>query len=1056
MKKSILLTLLTVCFNVILLGSNNIKMNTNIPKNGSASISGKVLNISGEELQGISVCLINIDDEPAPYCTVTDSYGNYSFENIVPDRYFVSFYPQGESVYLPEFYNNNEPYTGEKLEINDGDNIVLDNVILEKEAVIQGKILNNNNEPIEYVSVYAQHSEDIFYSNGDTSDKFGNFKIKQLKPGSYILEFRTGSYTEASQYLPEFYNNKQTEESADKIVVSNGDIITTENVYLDLGSSINGKIIDNNKNGIENVHVILLDSEHNWSMNGAYSDTFGNYQINGIKSGSYKIYFSKDYDNVFLPEYYDNKLTFENANIISVNENETINSINATLTMSSSIKGFVKNENGNPAPDTYISVYDEQENYIDCEININENGFYTINGLRSGLYKLYFESTEYISVFYGNEYFFENAEAINVGDNQVIELDTVFLKTGGSIIGTFTNLKEGYPFSGRAYIYNENNKLVKWGYFSGNSFEVKGIPGGKFKLLLDPGIESSYYTQRYYNNKDNIDNADLIEVQTGKTTELNDIYLEVKGAISGKVADEFGNPLDSIVINLYNKENKLINSETTDNSGNYIFHYLPKGFYKVEFNTNYYVNYYLSEFYNSSLTIEEAHLVEVKSGENTENINAKLKINPLNENSITINIPHIANTDGWETNLVFDNSLNHGSLYTLLIYNNINNEPIEIISNYIYKNQREVIKLDKGTCGIILLNKDDNINVKEVFYNTIDKGIAEFQLNNLKNHNLFYTFPKYEAYKLTWMGLALMNLDDEVSNTTLKVYTDSGKLLETKEISLNPKSKIASTLENLFPNIYWRNIAKIEAESSTNISGINISGFKNERLLFTNALPTKTLDTLYIPHIAEEINDWENKLIFDNSNADIKNAIIKFYKNSDLVYTKEIEIKGFQTVTYNINQLNSILGFMPDCGIIEINTDNISVRESFIHKRERGIAEFKLNNSVTSQLIYNFPTYKIEDLTWMGLSIMNTSDKEQTLTLKAYKNGFIVGEKAINIDSKNRTVGLIKNFFDKLTYTQVDRIEVIGTEGLCGLNISGSNWKRLLFSQADNLITNEQ
>lgn len=141
------------------------------------------------------------------------------------------------------------------------------------------------------------------------------------------------------------------------------------------------------------------------------------------------------------------------------------------------------------------------------------------------------------------------------------------------------------------------------------------------------------------------------------------------GAISGKVVNHEGNPLEGINIYIMPIDNESIGRFAwTDLNGQYTVEELSEGNYHVLFST---YGEYLSEYYENQRSLDDAYPVQVSPGVTTANVNATLERpgiirgRVLDQNGMGLpNINVQANSDlggfgGWQTD--------NGGAYTLTL-----------------------------------------------------------------------------------------------------------------------------------------------------------------------------------------------------------------------------------------------------------------------------------------------------------------------------------------------------------------------------------------------------
>ena len=133
--------------------------------------------------------------------------------------------------------------------------------------------------------------------------------------------------------------------------------------------------------------------------------------------------------------------------------------------------------------------------------------------------------------------------------------------------------------------------------------------------------------------------------------------------------------------------------------------------------------------------------------------------------------------------------------------------------------------------------KSGNAIFKGVYLNT-DNGMAEFLLESSLHHKLAYTFPSYNT-SITWNGIVIFNGCAETINVNIKAYKNGNEVGNTG-LSLAPFTKIAQVVGSeggLFPELGIDGFDFIIVETnSDSISGLNISGEGQEKLVFTPAI----------------------------------------------------------------------------------------------------------------------------------------------------------------------------------------------------------------------------
>jgi hypothetical protein len=155
------------------------------------------------------------------------------------------------------------------------------------------------------------------------TDADGNYSI-DLFPGTVYVFFWGGNM---GNYIDQYYNNKRVYEDPDDVTVTAGIITTGINAAL-----ATGKVTNASGAGIEDVHVEICDLSENWN-DSDWTDSSGNYTVEGIATGSYKVFFSAGNvgNCLYYDEWYNNKADFASATQVNVTAGSTTPGINAIL-----------------------------------------------------------------------------------------------------------------------------------------------------------------------------------------------------------------------------------------------------------------------------------------------------------------------------------------------------------------------------------------------------------------------------------------------------------------------------------------------------------------------------------------------------------------------------------------------------------------------------------------------------------------------------------------------------------------------------------------------------
>lgn len=390
----------------------------------------------------------------------------------------------------------------------------------------------------------------------------------------------------------------------------------------DLLGRIAGIVTNSSSAPIE--HVWVYGYSTNWySLGSAETNGAGKYLLEVFPGQTY-VWFDGVSAGNFLSEYYNNKTPDETPDQVTVAADATTSGINAQLADGGSISGRVTLETtGAGLYDIYVRAYDSNQNYYN-NYYTDSDGYYTIPGLRSGIYKVYFSSYEnYAPEWYNNKGSFISGDPLGVTAGSDTPGVNAQLAAGATISGRvrdpygvgINNIPvEVYDGSGN-YLYNDYTD-------SNGDYAITNLPAGGLKVLFKASYGGTYLDE-WYNDKHSFYYADPVNVTAGSTTaNINADVLE-GGGIGGRVTDGSGNGISSVYVKVFDLDANEIMYYYTDSDGYYELQGLYPGSYKVWFDA-YYASDFASEWYNDKGSFDTGNMLAVSSGSTTTNIDAVL------------------------------------------------------------------------------------------------------------------------------------------------------------------------------------------------------------------------------------------------------------------------------------------------------------------------------------------------------------------------------------------------------------------------------------------------
>lgn len=262
------------------------------------------------------------------------------------------------------------------------------------------------------VTAYRQTGTIEWTVAGTTStDSSGNYAISGLVTGIYRAKFTDL----AGNYAEQFYDNQSTFTMATNFDVADGQVTPSINADMALAGRIGGTITKVGGGAAPDVVASAWLNAGGGSkmISNAVSASNGTYTIGGLPPGSYRVRFADVYfPPRYLPEWYDNVLNEQDAEIIIVTAGALISNIDADMGSYGSITGNVKADDGltNLAGiDVDVYVYQEDPPPADWIVvssgQTDASGNYEAYDLDSKFYRVKFTDSlgQFAAEFYDDQ-----------------------------------------------------------------------------------------------------------------------------------------------------------------------------------------------------------------------------------------------------------------------------------------------------------------------------------------------------------------------------------------------------------------------------------------------------------------------------------------------------------------------------------------------------------------------------------------------------------------------------------------------------------------------------
>ncbi|NOZ12466.1 MAG: hypothetical protein GXO69_02315 [Acidobacteria bacterium] len=386
-------------------------------------------------------------------------------------------------------------------------------------------------------------------------------------------------------------------------------------------------------------------------------------------------------------------------------------------------------------------------------------------------------------------------------------------------------------------------------------------------------------------------------------------------------------------------------------------------------------------------------------------------------------IPHVAES-GWTTAVVLYNE----NPYDIGIrVNKWGNDGTLEMENGVYRVPAESsLSLSNdnfgpdGTAGIAAGAL--NLKTKLSYRYRQSPSLCEFFVNPGELADRYMLANTYRPW-FDWFGLVVANGGERTAHVSLSAWKD-GVLQGVKEnVEILPHTKYVKLCQDIWPGLSYNGIDMVTIDSDIPIEPpISITGntAQDRHVFFTAQALTTGTDTenaLYLTHIPD--GSWHTTLTFYNTTADSKQLTLTQWGDDGSVL---VNGSSYMVPAMDKLVLSSDNGDFQSQGMGKILAENgIIAKLSYQYQDSHSFCEFFLdrNQTATKWLLTN----SIQDFfQWFGVAVSNPTDAAVNITMKAMKNGVVVGVTSFSLAAHSKRVGTVSDFWDGLSYDGLDSV----------------------------------
>jgi hypothetical protein len=472
----------------------------------------------------------------------------------------------------------------------------------------------------------------------------GTYRITGLDAGTYTVEFSAGCGS-AGNYVTQYYKNQSNYGAADPVSVTSGNVTKDINDALAVGANMSGTVTAA-ATGAPLAGICVRANSSSGSSGGeATTASDGTYTVGDLAAGSYTIQFSTGCGNTgnYLTQYYDNELSDETPNLVTVAAGGTVTGIDDALQTGGTVTGKVTAAATGKAL-SGICVYAEALGGLNGAATTARDGAYSITGLTPGSYSVVFETgcgnpRDYLTQYYDDQSSPSLAASIAVLAGKTKRGIDAAMDLAGTISGTVTAASTGKVQKGICvYVYGQAGSGQATTSNTG-TYKIGDLESGSYTVEFSTGCGSTgNFAPQWYDNQNNVSQATPAVVDYGQSTTGIDANLEPGGLIKGTVtAASGGQPISGICVVATQTDNGGgYGQATTSATGTYTISSLPVASYTVSFSSGCgSTEQYFTQYYDGASSLSAATPVATTSGRPTTGIDGSLILGGMISGTVT-------------------------------------------------------------------------------------------------------------------------------------------------------------------------------------------------------------------------------------------------------------------------------------------------------------------------------------------------------------------------------------------------------------------------------------
>ncbi len=523
------------------------------------TISGKVVNESGEPLKGLFVCTYPVlADTNFSACSSTTaetaSDGTYTLHGLYSGEYKVAIRPGfGAGNYLPSWFDGQPTRRGATAVTVTAPTAVtgIDSTLAHG-GVIAGTVREaGSHTPLSFFSVCAyyvgSHSSHCAQTKAD-----GSYRIESLPTGEYTVEFGSPNNSTDWAYVPV---------TSAPVAVTVGEEAGGVSAELEKGGTISGRVTDAVSHAAAKGVEVCAGPQEVINGHCDTTDSAGEYTLIGLPAGSYALEFVPAQGGPFqnfqignqhyTDQWYSGAASEATATLVESGPGMAVTGKDVEMHEGGGISGTVTGPLGVPLREADACITASAEDLGSHCARTDGSGNYEIEGLNPGSYTVHFIAPGNQQHVLAPQYFhgaedFAGATPVQVNGTAVTPAIDAELVDDGSVEGWVTDSFDHGPVAGTSVCAETGGgQIINCDESRADGHYEIPLPPGSYKIKfalgyyeeeLGPALEVEEFTTQWFDGASTAAASTPVTVTSGAATNEIDAVLDSAEARSDTVS----------------------------------------------------------------------------------------------------------------------------------------------------------------------------------------------------------------------------------------------------------------------------------------------------------------------------------------------------------------------------------------------------------------------------------------------------------------------------------------------------------------------------------------